>query len=114
MGDKFVTISFRHGRHPEKLASMNSKLGRVSMEEAAGILGFGVHDIPVLAQHKLLRPLGVPAPNAPKYFAACVLLKLANDPIWLDKATRAVSNYWKKKNRRRREKITAASDLDDA
>jgi hypothetical protein len=44
--------------------------GRLNTTEAAVLLGFQEHDIPVLIAGKLLTPLGRPAPNAPKYFAA--------------------------------------------
>jgi hypothetical protein len=53
--------------------------GRLNAEQAAFLLGFQSHDIPVLARAKLLEPLGKPVPNAPKYFAAVVLDELRSD-----------------------------------
>jgi hypothetical protein len=42
-------------------------------------LGFTEHDIPILMAAGKLTPLGDPAPNAPKWFAAVVLIRLATD-----------------------------------
>jgi hypothetical protein len=69
--------------------------------QTASLLGFQVHDIPVLIGAKLLEPLGKPVPNAPKYFAACVLEELRGNPDWLDKASRAVSRHWRVRNGRK-------------
>ena len=44
--------------------------GRVHAEDAARILGFSDHDIPVLVRHKMLTPLGDPSVKSTKYFAA--------------------------------------------
>ena len=71
---------------------------RLTSEESAAVLGFNSHDIPVLVAGTLLMPLGDPAPNAPKYFAASDILAHGSDPKWLDKATRALSAHWKEKN----------------
>jgi hypothetical protein len=74
---------------------------RLDVQQTAKVLGFMPHDIPVLIRAKLLRPLGNPVQNAPKYFAACVVEELARNPEWLDKATKAVSDYWRRKNQMR-------------
>jgi hypothetical protein len=74
---------------------------RLDARQTASILGFQAHDIPVLVTAKLLEPLGKPVPNAPKYFAACVLEELRCNPDWLDRASRAVSRYWRVKNGRK-------------
>lgn len=71
---------------------------RVDASPAAKLLGVNEHDIPTLVRARLLKPLGNPMPCAPKYFATCELVKFANDPQWLDKATRAITQYWKNKN----------------
>ena len=72
--------------------------GRVDGRQAATILGFQPHDIPVLMAAKLLQPLGKPVANAPKYFASCVLEELRCNTDWLDRASRAVSKHWQLKN----------------
>lgn len=91
---------------------MNFRPARVPKEDAAKILGFADHDIPILIKNDLLRPLGKPAQNGPKWFATCVLETLANDPKWLDKATKAVNTHWERKNRRRKEATEGADQGD--
>jgi hypothetical protein len=44
-----------------------------------------------------LTPLGDPAPNAPKWFAAVEMIRLAADQDWLHKATKEISKYWRNK-----------------
>jgi hypothetical protein len=65
-------------------------------------LGFKDHDIPVLIKARLLLPLGRPAPNAVKYFAASQVEELAANPEWLAKATQTVSGYWDRQNKKRK------------
>src|SRR6266436_9836087 len=74
---------------------------RVPTELAAKYLGFRTEHIPVLIAAKLLRPLGRPPDSAPKYHALCVLQKLANDPLWLSKASDAIvkANAFKNQSR---------------
>jgi hypothetical protein len=48
-----------------------------------------------------LTPLGDPAPNAPKWFAAVDMIRLAADQDWLRKATKEISKYWRLKRERR-------------
>ena len=74
---------------------------RLNTTETAVLLGFQEHDLPVLVAGKLLAPLGRPAPNAPKYFAAVDILKAAEDREWLSQATRLLSRYWSGKNGRK-------------
>ena len=77
---------------------------RLNSQQTAQALGFAQHDIPILISTKLLKPLGDPAPNAPKYFARVEIEKLAVNPDWLHKATKAVSRAWKAKNQKQRQK----------
>jgi hypothetical protein len=74
---------------------------RLDVPTTAKLLGFAEHDIPVLVASGKIPTLGYPAPNAPKWFAAVVILGLAADPVWLHKATKEVSKYWKEKRARR-------------
>jgi hypothetical protein len=78
---------------------------RLDATQTAKLLGFQPHDIPVLMAAKLLKPLGRPAPNAPKYFAACEIDVLSTDRKWLDKATTEVTDFWKAKNGVRRRTV---------
>jgi hypothetical protein len=73
---------------------------RLTSEEAGWALGFASHDIPILVKAKLLKPLGSPTPNAPKYFSAVDVEGLAKDTAWLSKATKKVSEHWKSKNQK--------------
>jgi hypothetical protein len=71
-------------------------LARLDVATTAKLLGFAEHDIQVLMGAGRLTPLGEPAPNAPKWFCAVEVIRLAMDKEWLHKATRAgfVSNYF--------------------
>ena len=48
-----------------------------------------------------LTPLGDPAANAPKWFAAVEMIRLAADHDWLHKAMKEISKYWRNKRERR-------------
>jgi hypothetical protein len=63
--------------------------------------GFAVSDIQVLMAVGKLTPLGDPAPNAPKWFAAVEMIRLATDQDWLHKATKEIAKYWRSKRKRR-------------
>ena len=73
---------------------------RLDAASAAKLLGFAEHDIQVLLRTGKLTPLGDPAPNAPKWFAAIELIRLAADRDWLSRASREVSKYWRHKRER--------------
>src|SRR6266851_4494133 len=71
---------------------------RLNALQAGVILGFPPFDITVLTTKKMLRPLGKPAQNSTKYFAAREIEKLANDIAWLRKATQVMQAHWTAKN----------------
>lgn len=73
---------------------------RLNVSETAILLGFKEHDIAPLVAAKLLIPLGKPAQNAPKYFAAVEIIARADDRAWLSEATKSLSKYWLRKNQR--------------
>lgn len=75
---------------------------RLTAEEAAWVLGCQHHDIPILVVARLLKPLGTPAPNAVKYFAAVDVLANAKDRVWLTKATHTIGRHWQSKNLRKK------------
>jgi hypothetical protein len=85
----------------KRLLDLHRLPARMTPEQAAQLLGFAPHDIPVLVKASLLKPLGKPAQQAVKYFAAYELEQHAVDHEWLDAATKAVSGFWSKQNRRR-------------
>ena len=74
---------------------------RLTAEQAAQLLGFAAHDIPVLIKARLLKCLGNPVPNSVKHFARYQLEELGNDVSWLNKATAAVSECWRQQNAKR-------------
>jgi len=70
---------------------------RLGVSHVAVQLGFSESDIPILIAGGLLKPLGNPAPNAPKFFARVKIERCAQDIVWLDRATRFIAQYWKRK-----------------
>lgn len=74
---------------------------RVNCEQAAWILNCQPHDVPILVGARLLKPLGNPQPNSVKYFATVDVLELARDRAWLARMTNAISQHWRRKNRRK-------------
>jgi len=82
---------------------------RVDASRAAKILGLNENDIPTLIRARLLKPLGSPVPSAPKYFATCEIIRLANDVQWLDKIQRALTTFWRNKNQRRSSRVFDAA-----
>jgi hypothetical protein len=73
---------------------------RLDSAQSARLLGFQPHDVPVLTATKLLVPLGKPAPNGTKFFAAVDVLGCAENREWLDRATRMINKHWQMKNSR--------------
>ena len=71
---------------------------RLNVYQTAEVLGFVVHEIPVLVRDGYLKPLGKPAQNGHKYFSAVEVRELSQDRAWLDKATRAVAKHWQDRN----------------
>jgi len=76
---------------------------RFDIEQVAWLLNCQPHDIPALVRARLLKPLGNPPPNARKLFAADEIIELSRDKAWLNKASNAIHESWRKKNRARKE-----------
>src|SRR5437016_894338 len=87
----------------EKFALLNCRRlpGRLNTSETALLLGFQEHDITTLIAAKFLVPLGKPAPNSPKYFAAVEIAERASTTEWLSGATKVIAKHWLRKNQRR-------------
>ncbi|HEV3099378.1 MAG TPA: hypothetical protein VGY75_06655 [Candidatus Udaeobacter sp.] len=87
----------------EKFALLNCRRlpGRLNTSETPLLLGFQEHDIAPLVAAKLLNPLGKPAANSPKYFAAVVIAERAANSEWLAQATKALVKHWQRKNQRK-------------
>lgn len=71
---------------------------RLNTEETAWLLGFAVHDIPILVQAGLLKPLGHPPKHGTKYFATASIQQLRTDLKWLARASDAIVAHWRRKN----------------
>ena len=86
--------------NPERKEFLSLKVApaRLNMEEGAWFLGFAPHDIPILIQAGLLKPLGHPPRHGTKYFAAATVEQLRTDLKWLAKASDAIVEHWRKKN----------------
>jgi hypothetical protein len=94
-------LTIRHAATAaDKFAVLNCRRlpARLNSAEAALLLGVQEHDIAILIAAKLIAPLGKPAQNAPKYFAATEVLARAEDRDWLSKATSALAKHWLRKN----------------
>lgn len=72
--------------------------GRLTAGEVAALTGFQTVHITILMNGGLLKPLGSPPPNAPKYFSRDKVLALASDERWLARASDFLVRHWAKKN----------------
>jgi hypothetical protein len=87
----------------ERFMNLKTHPERLTGEEAAWMLGFSPHEIPILIAKNLLKPLGHPALNGPKHFLTATLEDLRRDEKWHSKASDAVMEYWRYKNSRKQE-----------
>jgi len=74
----------------------------LDVAQTSKLLGFGEKDIQILMSVGKLTPLGDPAPNAPKWFAAVDVIRLASDQDWLHKATKEVAKHLRIKRERQK------------
>jgi hypothetical protein len=86
----------------EQFLNLKTFPARVRVEEAALLLGFSVNEIPILAAHGLIKPLGHPPLTGVKYFATAALEELRRDEKWLAKASDCIVQYWQNVNRKRK------------
>jgi hypothetical protein len=73
---------------------------RLDVTATAKLLGFTESDMQILLAVGKLTPLGDPAPNASKWFAAVAVIRLATDQDWLHRATKEIAKFWKNKRQR--------------
>ena len=73
---------------------------RLSTEQMALMLGIHADDIGLLVSSRLLRPLGHPGKNAPKFFMAAQWEELHQDSAWLAKISDAIVNHHLTTNQR--------------
>ena len=83
---------------------------RLDVAQTSKLLGFAENDIQILMAVGKLTPLGDPALNAPKWFAAVEMIRLAADQDWLHKATKEIAKCWRNKRERRLNLPSYASD----
>ncbi len=74
---------------------------RLLAAQVEKLLNCTVEDVALLASAGKLRALGKPRPNAVKYFSTVELIALLADPDWLDKATKTIGQFGRRKNARR-------------
>lgn len=86
----------------EQFLNLKTLPARVRVEEAALLLGFSTHEIPILAANGLIKPLGHPPVTGVKYFSIITLEELRKDEKWLAKASDCIVQYWQDVNQRRR------------
>jgi hypothetical protein len=102
MIDSKLSLWLKFSMPKQKLDIINGLFpARLTAEETASLLGFQIHDIPVLVAQKQLKPLGKPAQNASKHFSLCQIARIAQDENWLNKATQCLYDYWRDKNTRK-------------
>lgn len=85
----------------ERFLNLAEKPARLTMPQAAWLLGFGEHELSILMARGLLKPLGHPASNGQKFFLTTMLEDLRRDEKWFTKASDAVLEYWRDKNSRK-------------
>ena len=85
--------------------------GRLTPDQAAPLLGFNPHDLPILVRAKLLKPLGNPPQQAVKHFAASEVERCSRDESWLNRATKALYEFWAEQNRKRSAKRRQSEDV---
>jgi hypothetical protein len=82
----------------EQFLNLKNLPARVRVEEAAWLLGFSIHEIPILAAHGLIKPLGHPTIAGVKFFSVVGIEELRRDEKWLAKACDCIADYWRKAN----------------
>ena len=87
---------------PTDILSQYRLPAKLNAEQAAALLGFAAHDIPILVANKFMLPLGKPPQNCVKWFATMDIEALMSDRKWLDQATKAITQHWQGKNALRR------------
>jgi hypothetical protein len=87
----------------ERFLNLRHLPDRLTATEAAAKLGLSPHEVPILVAKGLLKPLGHPAPNAPKFFLTATLKDLERDEKWHGKVADAIQEYWRNKNGRKQD-----------
>src|ERR1035441_10000541 len=91
------------------LALVGRPPARLTVDQAAWVLGCQPHDVPILISSRLLKPLGNPPQNGVKFFSTAEVTEMAKDRAWLSKMTQAISQHWHKRNVRQKNGISNGS-----
>jgi hypothetical protein len=86
----------------EQILNLKTLPARVRVEDAALLLGFSAHEIPILVARGLIKPLGHPPLTGVKFFSSMSLEDLRKDEKWLAKASDCIVEYWRKVNDNRK------------
>lgn len=86
----------------EQFLNLKTLPARVRVEEAAWLLGFSIHEIPILVAHGLIKPLGHPTIAGVKFFSVVALEELRRDQKWLAKACDCIAEYWRRANQKQK------------
>lgn len=89
------------------LALLGKPPARLMAEQVAWALNCQPHDVPALVAARVLKPLGTPAVNGIKFFAASDVFELGNDRERLAKMTNIITQHWREKNKKTRRKYLA-------
>ena len=81
-----------------EILSLRTLPARLTPGQTADLLGFQIHDIPILVAKGILRPLGKPLHNSSKWFAAMTVRKIAQDEKLLSRACEVIQAHWRRKN----------------
>jgi hypothetical protein len=84
---------------------------RLTEDQAALLLGFPAHIMPLLAAKDIIKPLGRPARNCQKWYATHQVLKLCDNVKELDKASRLVMVKWSTKNSKSKKEPTETDEF---
>jgi hypothetical protein len=85
----------------EQFLNLKMLPARVRVEEAALLLGFSVHEIPILMANGLMKPLGHPPLTGVKFFSVATLEELRRDEKWLARASDCIVAYWRGRNEKK-------------
>jgi hypothetical protein len=87
----------------ERFLNLRHLPDQLTATETAAKLNLSPHEIPILVAKGLLKPLGHPAPNGPKFFLTTTLKDLERDEKWHGKVRDAIQEYWRYKNGRKQD-----------
>jgi hypothetical protein len=107
-----AAVRNRWAKEVEQIQFLNLRRlpARLSVQQAAWVLGVRPHSIQILVSYRLLKPIGTPARNETKFFATTYVLRLAEDYGWQDLSTATLQEHWKVKNQRRTSNQAQASE----